>query len=125
MFRYFNFRSNFQERIFMKKILFLAVLCGLAFWAGVSHAQPQAKEIAFARPCPDGVPVYSKSTNTVACGALTQSGSGYVIEMASATSQAPACPSGFSYIGNLDKDSLAQRGIAAEGSLQYFACVKE
>lgn len=108
----------------MKKIVLASALCLLAL-ASSAHAQPQAKEIAFARPCPAGVPVYNKTDDKVACGQLAQNGTGYVIEMASQKNVAPACPTGFNFIGTLNKESLEQRGIHADGSLQYFACVKE
>jgi len=108
----------------MKKILLATALCVLAFASG-AQAQPEAKEIAFARPCPSGVPVYNKADDKVACGQLAQSGSGYVIEMASQHGTPTTCPKGFAFIGTLNKESLAQRGITDTGSLQYFACVKE
>lgn len=108
----------------MIKLAIYIVLAILAY-SHFAEAAPQAKEIAFARPCPQGVPVYNKSSEKVGCGALAQGGSGYVIEMASDRATKPTCPKGFAYIGNLDQASLAGRGITAEGKLQYFACVKE
>jgi hypothetical protein len=68
--------------------------------------------------------MYNSASGKISCGKLSESGSGYVIEMAIAHDHVPTCPQGYNYIGNLDQGSLSARGITGAPTLQYFACAK-
>lgn len=105
------------------KFAFVAVFfLSLLFSSADLLAQPQAKEIAFTRPCASGVRLYNKNTGVVSCGAMHIGGAGHVIEMATASGGVASCPKGYAYIGHMEKNAY---GIAlANPALQFFACAK-
>jgi hypothetical protein len=108
----------------MKTIISLAAAMAVCLMMSSAGAATSPKEISFQRGCAEGVPLYSSDSGKVSCGKLSESGKGFVVEMAMRTTVLPSCPSGYSYIGNLDNGSLISRGIRPDSMLQYFACAK-
>lgn len=100
----------------MNKLIF--ALSVFALVPLLASATPQAKEIAFSRSCNEGVPVYSKDSGSVGCGALKMGGAGYVIEMAVNADGTAVCPKGFSFIGMV-------AGTQEGAGYKRYACVKE
>jgi hypothetical protein len=99
----------------MKRILL--VLCGLLLMPALVQAEMKAKEIAFARPCAQGVPTYDATKDAINCATPKMGGSGYVIEMATNADGSATCPGGFHYIGHIS-------GSGTQAGLQRFACAK-
>jgi hypothetical protein len=93
------------------------VICSLLLIPMLAQAEMKAKEIAFKRPCAQGVPTYDAAKDSVSCAAAKAGGSGYVIEMAVNADGSATCPGGYHYIGHVT-------GSNGPNGLQRFACAK-